>query len=235
MSQLLTLQNSINFATPILKNQPPMVSNMEPALTAANIVLGTMLGAPCRWRHNRATFSLAISTVGGVDYTKALADFGFLETQWLTDAGGVIHQLGGAVSLAKDGSTGRPTRVAPQFDDGSGTLTFRFDRIPDAAYTMNGDYQKKATLITSPAMPWGVVPDEFGYIYNWGFLCILSLLINDSRFPIFEGYFISRLLGAQDGLTDQERNIFVANWMALAQTLSRSQGSVNSGIAGRGK
>lgn len=235
MARTKTLQDSINFVAPILKNQSLMISNFEPALTAANLVLGTMMGPPFRWRFNRANFTLALTSGAGVDYVKLLADFGFIETQWLTDANNGIHQVGGAVALAKDAAVGRPTRVAPQFDDNAGNITFRFDRVPDQAYTFFGDYQKKCPLITSPASSWGTVPDEFQYIYNWGFLCILSLLINDSRFPIFEGYFISRLLGAQDGLTDQERNIFVANWMALTSTMLRSQGAVNSGIAARGK
>ena len=82
MATTLTLQNAINFAAPILKNQPLMVSNFEPALTAANIVLGTILGPPFRWRFNRNTLSFAIDTTH-TDYVQAIPDFGFLEAQWL--------------------------------------------------------------------------------------------------------------------------------------------------------
>jgi len=235
MAQLLNLQNSINFATPILKNQPLQVSNQEPALTAANMVLGTMLGAPCKWRFNRAEFTIPITAAGLTDYTISLASLGFLETQWLVDPTGKPHALSGAISLAIDGNVGRPTKLAVQFDDNLGDITFRVDKVPDQNYTVYGNFQQKAEPMTSAASNWGTVPDEFGYIFNWGFLCFMSLLVNDSRFPIFENYFIARLLGAQDGLTDQERNIFVANWMALAQTLSRSQGAVQAGVAGRGK
>jgi len=237
MAITLNLQNSINFAATILKNQPLMVSNMEPALTAANLVLGTILGAPCKWRFNRNTFSFTITQASGTDYQKLLADFGFLETQWIKDATGNIYQLNGATSLAMESAnnTRRPISMAPQYDDNAGNITFRMSSTPDANYTVYGDYQKKAALLTSAASNWGVVPDEFSYIFNWGFLCIMSLLINDSRFPIFENYFIARLLGAQDGLTDQDRNIFVGNWMALAGTMTRATGAVNSGVAGRGK
>ena len=235
MATTLTLQAAINFATPILKNQPLMISNFEPALTGANIVLSTILGPPFKWRFNRNTFTIAITQGAGTDYAQALSDFGFLETQWLTDAGAKIHQINGAVSLAKETATGRPTRVAAQYDDNAGNITFRFDRLPDQNYSFYGDYQKKAVLMSSPASPWGVVPDEFSYIYNDGFLAMMMLLVNDSRFPIFENYFISRLLGAQDGLTDQERDIFLANWMRVLQTVARSQGSANLGMAARGK
>lgn len=234
MSKTLTIQNSINFVSPILKNQNPLISNFEPGLSAANLVLGTILGAPFKWRHNRKTLTITLSNAGGTDYVKATSDFGFLETQWLTDGSSKIHQMSGAVALAKDDAVGRPARVAAQYDDNAGNITFRIDRVPDVTYTLNLDYQKKAPLLISPADSWSV-PDEFNYIFNWGYLCILCLLTNDSRFPIFENYFISRLLGAQDGLTDQERNIFIGNWTALAQTLQRSQGAVTSALAARSK
>lgn len=234
MATTLTLQNSINFAAPILKNQPLQVSNQEPALTAGNMVLCAMLGAPMKWRFNRKEVSFAI-TSAGTDFVVALPALGFIETQWLVDANGVYHALQGAVSLAVNGAQGRPEKLSAQFDDNLGNITFRTDKTPDAAYTVYVDFQQKAPLMSSAASPWGPVPDEFQHIFNHGFLCGVSLLINDARFPIFENYFIGRLLGAQDGLTDQERNIFIANWAALTATLMRSQGSVNAGIAGRGR
>lgn len=234
MSNTITVQNSINFATPILKNQPLLVSNLEPAMSAANLVLGTVLGAPFRWRFNRGSFNFPV-TAAGVDYPQVINDLGFLETIWIVDGSNTVNQLTGAISLAKDGSTGRPSKIALQYDDNSGNITARLDRTPDQNYTVFYDYQRKAPVLSSPAIGWGVVPDEFSYIYNWGFLCVMSLLINDSRFPVFENYFIARLLGAQDGLSDQERNIFLANWMGFSQTLQRNQGAVNSGVAGRGK
>jgi hypothetical protein len=235
MATTLTLQNSINFVTPILKNQPLQVSNQEPALTAGNMVLGVMLGPPMKWRFNRKEFSIAVTSGGGTDYVKSLPNLGFIETLWLVDGSGKIHAIEGAVSLAATSAVGRPTKVAPQFDDNSGNITFRLDRVPDQNYTLFGDYQQKAPLMSSAASEWAPVPDEFQYIFNQGFLCLMSLLVNDSRFPVFENYFIARLLGAQDGLTDQERNIFVANWAALTATLQRSLGSVNSGVSGRAK
>ena len=235
MAITLTLRNSINFATPLLKGQPLMASNFEPALTSGNIVLETMLGPPCKWPFNRANFNFPVTTAGGTDYPESLPYFGYLEKQWLTDGTGKIYQLNGSVALAKESAQNRPQTIAPQYDDNAGNITFRLDQVPDQAYTVWGDYQKKPTLMTSDASPWGVVPDQFGYIFNWGFLCIMSLLTNDSRFPIFESYFIGRLLGAQDGMTEQERNIFIGNWTALSATLTRSQGAVNAGIAARGK
>lgn len=225
----------MNFVGPILKQQPLMVTLQEPAVTAANIVLGTMLGPPCRWPFNRGSFNFAVSPSLGTDYTLALPDFRWLETQWLVDANGNYHQVSGEIALARDGNQTRPTQLAQQYDDNLGNITFRVGPKPDANYTMYGDYQKKAKLMEDASSVWGVVPDEFAYIFQQGFLGMMMLLVNDVRFPIELGFFVARLLGAQDGMSEQQKDIFVADWMATLGTLSRGQGMVQQGLAGRGK
>lgn len=217
----LNLRNTMNFAAAFLKNQPQQVSNMEPALTVANIVLSTMLGPPLRWRQNRSEISFAIG-IGSSDYVQSVASFGVIEASWLLDNNSNQHPLTGALALTVNADKGRPEKIAPQFDDNAGTITFRFDKIPDQAYTCFIDFQKTAPLITSPASGWGPIPDYFNYIFNFGYLAIMSLLVNDARFPIFEKYFIGRLLAAQNGLSEQERNIFVANWAAMILTMKKT-------------
>lgn len=236
MATTLTIQNSVNFTQPFLKNQPLAVTNQEPGLTAANIVLQRILGAPFRWRFNRNTFtfSTVVTTPPTTDYVVTITDLGFTEDIWLLDSLSNTYQLNGELSLAVDNNVSRPTLVALQNDDNEGHITFRLQNAPDQVYTCNGTYQKKAALITSYASQWGPVPDEFSYIFNLGFLTITSLLVNDSRFPIFEKWFIGALLGAQDGLSAQEKNIFLGNWMADMATVARAQGNVNQGVAGRG-
>jgi hypothetical protein len=229
----LSLQNSINFVMPILKNQPLLVSINEPALTAANLVLGTILSPPFKWAFNRGTTSVAIDAAHGTDYPLTIVDFGFLDTQWLTDQNGKVFELKGATSHAKEAGIGRPTSVAPQYDDDAGTITLRFNSMPDGPYSAYFDYQKAIALMNSAASLWGVVPDRFMYVYNQGFLAMMSLLVNDARFPIFNQLFISRLLGAQDGLSDQEREIFIGNWMNLVQTTTRATAA--AGAQGRGR
>lgn len=233
MASTLTIQNAINWASPILKNQPLTVSNQEPALMTGNIVLQRMLGAPCRWRFNRNTYTFT-TTVGTTDYPVSLTDLGFMEDQWVIDSTGLQTPLIGAISLIPDKSQTRPTNIAPQNDNNAGTITFRISQAPDAVYTVVGTYQKKAALMTSVASPWTPVPDEFAYCFNFGFLAFTSLLVNDARFPIFEKWFVSSLLGLQDGMSEQEKNIFLGNWMADISTVARAQGRVNAGVAGRG-
>lgn len=235
MATTLTLQSSINFTTPFLKNQPEMVSNLEPAVGGANIILGMMLGAPCRWRFNRGTLSFPITAAGGTDYVVSVPDLGFIETAWLKDSNGKIWQLNGKLTTAKESNESRPTLIAPVYDDNAGNITFRLTNAPTANYTVYVDYQKKMTLMTSPASVWGVVPDEFNYIFNQGFLGMMMILVNDSRFPIFMNYFVTRLLLTQDGLSDQEKNIFLQDFAQFTATLLRTQGMVAAANADRTK
>jgi hypothetical protein len=324
MSTTLVLRNTMNFAAPFLKNQPLEVSNMEPAVTVANIVLGAMLGPPFRWRQNRREISFAIGsqyesaitalsvisdsgvyeifvhvvstaglsigntvTLGGItnkpylngvsftavsllndgtpyifgvitgeqaqytpftreadtgtvttgsglltDYLQAVANFGFIEVAWLVDGEGNQHPLSGALALTANPDVKRPEKIAPQFDDNAGNITFRFDAVADQAYTCYVDFQGTAPLLTSPASGWGPVPDYFNYIFNFGFLAVMSLLVNDARFPIFEKYFMGRLLGAQSGLSEQERNIFLANWALAIGTMKKADMMAGAGIGG---
>jgi|SRR5271156_600934 len=231
MSTTLNLRNTMNFAASFLKNQPQEVSNMEPALMVGNIVLSAMLGPPLRWRQNRVEISFAISGAG-TDYQRAVANFGFIEMAWLVDANSNQHPLEGALAVTVNPDTARPKKIAPQFDDNAGNITFRFDSTPEANYTCYVDFQQSAPLLSSPASGWGPVPDYFNYIFNFGYLAVMSLLVNDARFPIFEKYFIGRLLGAQSGLSEQERNIFLASWAGAMMTLKKSDLLAGAGLGG---
>ena len=227
----LNLRNTMNFAGPFLKNQPMEVTNMEPAVMVGNIVLSSMLGPPLRWRQNRREISFDI-TGAATDYLQAVANFGFIEAAWLVDDAGDQYSLNGAVVLAVNESVGRPERVAPQFDDNAGNITFRMDKTPDQDYICYVDFQQTAPLLSSPASGWGPVPDYFNYIFNFGYLAVIALLTNDSRFPIYEKWFIGRLLAAQGALSDQERNIFLANWATAMVTLKRADMQGAAGLQG---
>jgi hypothetical protein len=240
MANTLSLWNTINWAKPFLKNQPLDVSNMEPALTSGNIILQTMMSAPLKWRWNRGTFSFpTIPASGGTpaafDYLLSLPDFGYLEDQWLTDATGKTHSLFGAFSLQRPtGDPSRPTHICAQGDDGQGNVSFRTKQIPNAIYTVSGDYQKKPPILVSLATPFAPVPDEFAFVFNWGFLTIMSMLVDDSRFLIWEKWFIGRLLALQDGLDEVDKNLFLGLWASNTKMAMRTQGKTQQGIGGQG-
>lgn len=227
----LVLRNTMNFAVSFLKNQPLEVTNMEPAVMVGNIVLSAMLGPPMKWRQNRAEISFPI-TGSSTDYQRTVANFGFVEAAWLIDGSGNQYPLDGALMLTVNPSVERPKKIAPQLDDNNNNITFRFSSIPDQNYTCYVDFQQTAPLITSPASGWGPVPDYFNYIFNFGFLAVIALLTNDSRFPIFEKWFVGRLLAAQSGLSAQERNIFLANWAMSMTTMKQADQLAASGLSG---
>lgn len=235
MSITQNVMNSVVYVQTLIKNQRLNVNGQEPALTMSNVILQRVLGPPFIWRQNRASFSVPITAGGGTDYLVSLPNLGRIETQWLSDSKGQQTELTGALCLAKVSASRRPTKVAPQYDDNLGNITFRFNSVPDQNYTAWFDYQQKAQLITSWANPWGVIPDECGYIYNTGFLSLGALLVNDARFGIWEREFVGSLLGAQDGLDEQARAIFLGQWLSDMRTATRSQGAVQGGVAGRGQ
>jgi hypothetical protein len=245
MASTLKLQDSINWARPFLKNQPLDFSNMEPALTTGNVVLQTIISAPFKWRFNRGSFDFTtVPAVAGsaptpaqCDYPLTLPDFGYLEDQWLTvPSSGKVWPLTGAFSLQRaTGDASRPTQLAAQYEDSSGTVTMRTKEMPDKAYQISGDYQKKAVLLTSVASLVGPLPDDFAFLFNWGFLTVASMLVNDSRFAVWEKYFIGRLFGLQSGLSEVDRNIFLGLWSANLRTASAVQSSAQMGAQGRGQ
>ncbi|OYV36706.1 MAG: hypothetical protein B7Z80_14855 [Rhodospirillales bacterium 20-64-7] len=234
MASTLTLGNAIVFASTLIKNQRLNVNNQEPGLTMGNIVLQKMLAPPFIWRFNRGNFAIPISTAAGTDYTVTLGNLGRIETQWLTNSSGAILELNGAEELAKVSATRRPTHVAPVYDDNAGTITFRFSSIPDQNYTASFDYQKRPSLMTSSASTFGPVPDEFSYLFNKGYLAEAGLLVNDSRFPIWQRDFVSGLLATQDGLDAQAKAIFLEQMLNVGRTATRSQTAGQSGAQGRG-
>lgn len=240
MLSLISTQRAINWIRPFIKNQPLDFQNQEPALGMANLLLQTLLGAPLRWRHNRKTFNFSTRPAGVVaapaecDYALSIPDFGFLETQWIEDATGKVYELSSALSLprATSSSTGRPGTISAQYDDGQGNLTFRTKQMPNAVYTIYGDYQAKAPVLRSLAQTLPV-PNEFGYCFYWGFLTLSAMLVNDMRIDWFEKKFIGRVLSLQDGLDQQDINIFLGLWDRNVKTQMRAQAEVSTGTQGR--
>lgn len=238
MASLITITNMANWMRPILKMQPLAVTNNEPLLTTANMVLQTLLSPPLSWRFNQGSFTfdcVLTPAPGQFDYALVLPDFGFLQDQWIIDPTTKdVMPLAGMTSLARPTgmSKARPSALAPQNDDNLGNITFRLKEIPNKAYTVAGDYQKKAPLLTSPAQTFSPFPDEFSFVYGWGNLAVMSLLVNDSRFPIFNQFFLSRLLALQSGLDEQAKNLFVGNWMAMMGTVAKAQSDSTRNLTG---
>lgn len=224
--------SSALFSLPFLGYQPVNISNGEPALTAANLTKQTILGAPFSWPWNRAMFQIDV-TPDSQDYNLAIPNYGFIEKAWLLDGQANVIEIKIRLSLAAESHVQRPQSVAVQMQEDDGTILFRLNAMPDQAYTMEGFYQVAPILMTSLAASWGPIPDSFSYIYDWGFLSTVAMLTKDSRFPIFAQRFTSHLLGAQSGLTLQQRNIFLGNWLEVMSSAQESQLTTQQGVAAR--
>lgn len=236
MTQMLNLQTTMKWAQPILKGQPLMVNGQEPALTFGNFILQRIMGPPFRWRFNRKTLSIALSQ-GVTDYAITVADFGHLESDsaWITDSNGKQYAVKGRVTMEQSTLSDRPQEYAPVYDNGAGLITFRVKPVPNVAgFTLYGDYQAAPALIVSVAQAWGLIPDEFSFIYNAGYLSMAMMLTNDARFPIWEKYFIGSLLSAQEGLDQQAINIFLGQWTNDSRTLAAAAAASQAGASGRG-
>lgn len=239
MSVTRNIMSSCLFAMPYIGYQPANTSNGEPAITAANLAKQTILGAPFKWPWNRSQQTLQLdpfqtswpqdSPLTGVD------DFGFIEQAWLTDPQTAkVTEIKIKNSLAAESSIQRPSSICVQTDDGAGNLLIRLNTLPDLPYAVDFYYQRSPRIVTSPASLWKPIPDHYGYIYDWIFLGFMAMLTGDQRAGQFLGKGVAHLLGAQDGLTALQRNIFLGNWLDVMNQQGREQLSTQQGAQARG-
>ena len=225
------------FAQPFIGYQPVDISNQEPALTAANIVKQTMLGPPFKWPWNRGGFHIDLDpaeTTWGQDYLLPLPNYHFAEKIWLTDQDDKVTEITNVTTaLSTESAIKRPSSAAMFLQDNLGNVTLRLNTLPDAAYMIDGLYQRAPVWMTSLAATWAPIPDHLSFIYDWGFLGLISLLVKDARAPIFLGKFASHLLSSQDGLTAQQRNLFLGNFLDLMNQQGREQLATQQGAQGR--
>ena len=229
MSFTRNLQSSLLFAQPYIGGQPGDISNGQPAVDAANLIKQEMLGPPFKWIWNRGTVSFAINP-NSQDYSQLLPDFGFLEQIWLTDNKNNVKEIKVLRSLAAESSKQRPASMSAQTVDTDGNVIFRLNAIPDQEYQVEAFYQQSAVVMSSPASLWSPIPDSLSYIYDWGFLGMLSMLTKDARFPLFMTKFTAHLLGQQSGLSALERNIYLGNFLTLMSEQQRSTLETQQGV-----
>lgn len=229
--------SSALFARPFLGYQPVNISNGEPAMQAANMVKQTVLSPPFRWVWNRSGTVFQMDPNAKEwpqDMLLDLDDFGFLENVWLEDPDGNVKEIEVRQSLSAESAVQRPASAAAQLVDlDNGNVILRLNAVPDMAYAVGMFYQREPVQVTSLASQWSPLPDSLSYIYDWGFLAMVSMILKDARFPIFWQKFTSHLLGAQDGLTAMQRNIFLGNWLEVLTTQERSQSVTQQGVQAR--
>lgn len=135
--------------------------------------------------------------------------------------------------LGLDSTQARPGRVAAQADDGNGNITFRMMPVPDEAYPVVITLQQKPLLFTSTQQTWTPIPDDYSHIFNWGFLSLMWLFADDTRFTTANQKFVAALLSANEGLSETQRNIWLNSWNQMAEDV-RNQNRMSQGQQARG-
>ncbi len=239
MPSTITLQNTINWASSYIYDQPAALGAAnEPAITIANVVKQAILGPPFAWNWNRTIQAAFALTTGQQDYPQAYATFGFLEKAWLSWGSGasVKEVTEVAELLSAESVQGRPDQqIAAQLDDGAGNITFRIKPAPDSAqtYSLQIVQQNAPALFTSLSGTWAPIPDKLSYIYQYGFLGLLLAFNKDPRAQIYDSRFIAHLLGAQGGLSEMQKNIFLGNWLSTGLELQTMGQRAQMGVQGR--
>jgi hypothetical protein len=142
-------------------------------------------------------------------------DFGWIEGAVVKDTAGNYQECLPKIWLAQSTPQDRPRSISAQIDLGDGNQTFRLHPVPDQTYPVLITIQEKPGLFTKTSQTWAPIPDEYSRIYNWGFLALMWLFADDPRYQLANQKFVTQILGANSGLTDTERNIFLNNWQQV--------------------
>lgn len=174
---------------------------------------------------------------GPIPNASASYTFGWIENATVKDTAqnpAKWNQISPKIDLSLDSSSSRPGNISAELDDGSGNITFRLMPVPDRAYPIAITIQQKPTLFSSLNAMWNPIPDEYSYIYQTGLLALMFLFADDPRFATMNQKFVAHLLGAAQGISDTERNIFLNNWMAVTGQPVLSQMNIQQGSNVRG-
>lgn len=165
-------------------------------------------------------------TVSPQDYALNVGEFGHIGYASLQTSGTAANwmQLQVKNTLALDSTPGRPRFIAPLTQDpATGNIIFRVTPSPDKAYPVRVRIQKAPALITSINGTWSPLPDYMGYVYDWGYLAQMYMFADDPRFAVANQKFVAHLLGMAEGLTEQEKNIFLNNWNMQSASMQQQQ------------
>ncbi len=174
------------------------------------------------------------TNVGAIPNASASYNFGWIENVSVQDpVSAKWIQISNKVDLALDAAQSRPQNISAEIIGTLGVL-FRLMPLPDKAYPVAITLQQSAQLITSLNATWSPIPDDLGYVYNTGLLAWIYEFADDPRSSPKRQEFIARLLGAAEGLTATEVDIFLANFNALSLSPVERQMQMQQGNAGRG-
>jgi hypothetical protein len=168
------------------------------------------------------------------DYLLSLSNFSHIKHASVNDLDAnnpKWYELKVQNNLALESSLSRPMFIGPNYEDGSGNVSFRVFPAPDKAYPISIQAQLAAPAVTSVNQTWSPLPDFMQYVYQWGFLALMWMFADDPRTQYAEAKFKAALLGRAEGLTEEEKNIFLNNWESLKEFYALK---MQQGIQARG-
>lgn len=207
-------------------NAQLLISGFTGALKGLNGQIITLVTATPTGFTANVTFANASDTVGTFtnvttqDYTVIVPNFSHVEHASVLDINpdgtfGKWMEMTTKNELALESSQNRPEFISPHVQDAStGNMTFRVFSAPDKAYPVSIHVQLVAPQFTSINQVWGL-PDFMQSVYDWGFLALMWLFADDPRAAYAENKFKAALLARAEGLTEEQKNIFLNNWEEL--------------------
>jgi hypothetical protein len=233
-SSTIQLQRSINLASQFLRLEPlvfPQNTANDPAFSNADWVMQTILAPPFAWRWNRIGASPSVPTfvtkIGISDYKVFLPTFGWLEKAVAYDPINGYYAFELAVELLKGAETlpNQPNRIAAQYDDGAGNITFRVYPAPDKVYNIVLEYQNSAQLFTTATQTWDPIPDYLSYIYNEGLFAKCGEYLSEPRYAAAMQSFYTNLAANSEGLNESQKNLWLDSKLnSMRQTMMIQQG-----------
>jgi hypothetical protein len=243
MATTIKIQDTVNWAAAFSLQRPTTgvggTAN-EPALTSANLIMQTIVAPPFRWSWNRTFQAGAFTTTTGVsDYQVAISNYGYIEK---AVANYVVvpantkpsYELEVYNNIGKEGILGRPAKIAVLLDDNAGNMTFRLFPVPDVAYTIDLLYQKAPPLASVLGnTTWAPVPDKYAFVYERGFLAQLQMMYNQQLALSNMEIFFRQLISVSEGLTENEKNIFLADMLRSAKMQAAEISGTQQGKSAR--
>lgn len=217
---------TVTAANTFASGSPILPSVLAGGLTALNgklliptTVSPTSFSAPVNLPDGSDTTG-TFTSLSTQDYTIAAPSFSHIEHASVMDlnADGTPNkwfELTVNNNLSLESSQNRPEFLAPHVEDSAGNVTWRVGSAPDKAYPVSIHVQLAAPQITSMNQTWGPLPDFMQYVYDRGFLAFMYEFSDDPRAAGEMAHFKAALLGRQEGLSEEQKNIFLNNFQSL--------------------
>ena len=233
MASTIQLQRTINRSSQFIRLAPlTFASNTDndPAFSNADWVMQTILAPPFAWRWNRNSDATptdpTFATEAGVtDYKVSLPKFGWIEKAVGYEVADGNRAFELQVGLLSGGESlqNEPTRIAAQYDDGNGNITFRLFPAPDKAYNIVIEWQQAAPQFSSLTQTWAPIPDYLSFVYNTGFDAMSFQYMSDPRFQGTMQLFYTELSNVAEGLTESQKNIWLQDRLNSIRETGKAQ------------